>query len=285
MGKVSVIIVTYNSTRDIKGCLNSLYKYNDIGEFLEVIIVDNNSDDIITLKTILTNEYPDVMLIENHQNGGYGQGNNIGIKNASSPVILIMNPDVRLYSPVFKKALGEFEQNSKLALLGMTQYESPNVRGNSFLPLKYTVFNYFRYLIYKMKDKYNPKYLFVSGACFFLEKQKFTNVGLFDEKIFMYGEEFDINHRIRNAGYKIDYDNTIGYIHPVHQRSFSQKSAENSFASYLYTHSKHKVNIKWEILNNIIILYIHIIRCRLCNKKKELEMFYETLNFYKKIKL
>ena len=41
--RVSVIIVTYNSEKHIYDCLSSIYRYNDIGDLLEVIIVDNNS--------------------------------------------------------------------------------------------------------------------------------------------------------------------------------------------------------------------------------------------------
>ena len=43
--QLSIIIVTYNSEKLIFECLDSIYKYNDIGDSLEVIIVDNCSND------------------------------------------------------------------------------------------------------------------------------------------------------------------------------------------------------------------------------------------------
>lgn len=97
MKELSVIIVTYNSEPDIYGCLEALFAHNDLGEALEVIVVDNNSSCFAHMQDELKRLYGDkVKVCSNKQNGGYGQGNNIGIKHATSPVIMIMNPDVRL---------------------------------------------------------------------------------------------------------------------------------------------------------------------------------------------
>ena len=52
--KLSVVILTYNSEKDIDACLQSIYKCNDLGDDLEVIVVDNNSDEQTKLQTILT---------------------------------------------------------------------------------------------------------------------------------------------------------------------------------------------------------------------------------------
>ena len=93
MKKLSLIILTYNSEKDIYDCLNSVYKYNDIGDYLEIIVVDNNSDNYIQMQKNIMTQYPDVQIIANHKNGGYGQGNNLGIRAASAPIVSIMNPD------------------------------------------------------------------------------------------------------------------------------------------------------------------------------------------------
>ena len=90
MKKLSLIILTYNSEKDIYDCLDSVYKYNDIGDSLEIIVVDNNSDNYIQMQKNIMEQYPDVQIIANQKNGGYGQGNNLGIKVASAPIISIM---------------------------------------------------------------------------------------------------------------------------------------------------------------------------------------------------
>ena len=57
MKKLSVIIVTYNSESDIYGCLEALFAHNDIGEALEVIVVDNNSRDFAHMQSELQRLY------------------------------------------------------------------------------------------------------------------------------------------------------------------------------------------------------------------------------------
>ena len=95
--KLSIVIVTYNSEKDIFDCISSIYKHNDIDEQdLEVIVVDNNSPNGKAMFRQLNKQFGNrITLFGNDHNGGYGQGNNVGIRLASSPVVMIMNPDVR----------------------------------------------------------------------------------------------------------------------------------------------------------------------------------------------
>ena len=118
MKRLSIIIVTYNSEHDIYDCVSSIMKFSDIPlSEIELIIVDNNSRDTDTMFIKLKELYGnDIVLIKNTHNGGYGQGNNVGIKKATAPVILIMNPDVRLIEPFFKTAVEAFENDSELAM-------------------------------------------------------------------------------------------------------------------------------------------------------------------------
>lgn len=107
MKRLSIIIVTYNSERDIYDCLESIRRHTDIApEELEIIIVDNNSRQADAMFSEIRHRFgPDIILLRNPRNGGYGQGNNLGIRQASSPVVLIMNPDVRLMEPLFQTVL------------------------------------------------------------------------------------------------------------------------------------------------------------------------------------
>ena len=125
MKRLSIIIVTYNSEHD--DCVSSIMKFSDIPlSEIELIIVDNNSRDTDTMFIKLKELYGnDIVLIKNTHNGGYGQGNNVGIKKATAPVILIMNPDVRLIEPFFKTAVEAFENDSELAMYGMKQMLTP----------------------------------------------------------------------------------------------------------------------------------------------------------------
>lgn len=280
MKKITVVIVTYNSTKDIKDCIESINANNDLGTDLEIIVVDNQSADVALLKSILDSKFSNVRLIENHTNSGYGAGNNIGIQEASAPIILVMNPDVRLYSPIFKKALAYFEADEKLGLLGMCQYEALNRLGNSFLPIDNTFLNFIRYLWYKKRNKFNSKYLKISGACMFLRKAHFDEIGKFDNRIFMYGEEYDITKRFNLSPYVIKFTSQIGYIHPVHNRDFNKQSEDLAFQSFVYTRHKHNQSVKKEILQKILLLYLLKLASYLNADKKRISEFERRISYY-----
>ncbi len=123
MKRVSIIIVTYNSEKDIYDCVDSILSHADIPEEdIELIVVDNCNREPQPMFEHLRQQWSeDIVLIENTQNVGYGQGNNIGIRRATAPVILIMNAGVRLMDPFFVRPLNAFKKDSRLIMYGMKQ--------------------------------------------------------------------------------------------------------------------------------------------------------------------
>ncbi|MDO5526130.1 MAG: glycosyltransferase family 2 protein [Prevotella sp.] len=224
MKRLSIIIVTYNSEKDIYDCISSIIKHADIPmPELEVIIVDNNSKDSDKMFSKITDIYgDDIVLIKNTRNGGYGQGNNVGIRRATAPVILIMNPDVRLATPIFKTAAEAFENNHQLCIYGMKQMLTPTQPSSSSFNCTYMMNGYISTLLTGLSNRldwYIPRYMHFSGSCFFIRKAFFEKIGLFDESNFMYGEEDDLHYRLRKAGYKtMKYNANLKYIHLVKDR-------------------------------------------------------------------
>ena len=224
MKKVSIIIVTYNSEKDIYDCVRSIQNYADIPlNEIELIIVDNNSKNPDAMFSELINIWgEDIVLIKNTINGGYGQGNNVGIRRSTAPITLIMNPDVRLASPFFKKPLSAFEKDEKLIMYGMKQWYSPTRPSQSSFCTTQTINGYLRIIaeaILNRFEYYVPKLMYFSGSCFYVHKKKFEEIGLFDEEFFMYGEENDIHYKfIHKFGAYFYYDKTIKYLHLTSER-------------------------------------------------------------------
>ena len=264
MKRLSIIIVTYNSEKDIFDCISSIKQWSDIPfDELEVIIVDNNSRNTDSMFEQLRSLYSnDIVLIKNTHNGGYGQGNNMGIRRATAPVILIMNPDVRMIEPVFKTTLDAFERNNSLCMYGMKQMLSATeVSSNSFC-CAYTVNGYLQTIMTSIGnrfDYYLPRYMHFSGSCFFIKKEMFEQVGLFDETIFMYGEEEDIHYRMRKNGFKqMIYNPKLHYIHLTKERE-PNLAYEIKLLDVAITQSKKKGCteiriIKNRLRNNTILL-------------------------------
>lgn len=225
MKKVSIIIVTYNSEKDIYDCISSIIEYSDIPLVeIELVVVDNNSTGCDTMFNKLKTLWgEDIVLIKNSSNGGYGQGNNMGIRQSSAPVVLVMNPDVRLVCPIFKKAIDLFSKDKSLCMLGMKQWltlEDPST--NSFT-CTYMMNGYLSTILSALctrLDIYIAKYMHFSGSCFFINKAMFEAIGLFDESVFLYGEEDDIHYRLmhRFKDCKIKYDKSLKYLHLTKER-------------------------------------------------------------------
>lgn len=264
MKRLSVIIVTYNSENDIYDCISSIKQWSDIPlDELELIIVDNNSRNTDYMFEQLLSLYgSDIVLIKNTRNGGYGQGNNMGIRKATAPVVLIMNPDVRLIEPVFKTALDAFEENKALSIYGMKQMLSATEQSNNSFSCAYTVNGYLQTFLTSFGnhyDKYFPKFMHFSGSCFFVRKEMFEQIGLFDETIFMYGEEEDIHYRMRKKGFtQMLYNPKLHYLHLTKERE-PNLAYETKILDVAIEQSKKKGynvrnTIKNRLRNNTILL-------------------------------
>lgn len=218
MKRLSIIIVTHNSETHIYDCLQSIDRYTDIArEQLEIIVVDNCSDDCEQMFARLRSKYGEqITLISNSTNTGYGHGNNVGIRAAHAPVILIMNPDVRLCMPCLNECVSAFDSDEQLLLLGMQQLRMPQKIVMSF-DVTRNHNGVWAELLTVAANKcawYIPSLMWLSGACFFLKKEPFMSIGGFDEQNFMYGEECDIHYRLKQQyGAHFRFIRHLRYLH------------------------------------------------------------------------
>lgn len=244
MKKISVIIVTYNSEKDIYDCVTSIRRCADIDlSEIELIVVDNQSRGCQQMFSKLKDLWgEDIILVENTHNGGYGQGNNIGIAHSTAPIVMIMNPDVRLVDKCFRTVVDEFDSDSRLIMYGMKQmYDDSHPSTNSFCCT--TLMNgCLRTLLTGLcvrLDWYIPRIMYFSGSCFFVRKDMFESVGLFDESVFLYGEEDDIHYRLmKRYGTKFKYNPHLRYIHLVQGRKLSVDYETKLLEVDLYHHEK-----------------------------------------------
>ena len=195
MKKLSVIIVTFNKVDIVRNCLDSIKKYNDIGDELEVIISDNSTEGI--LAQTIPKEFPWVKFIKN-ENEGFGAGNNRGFEISCGEYLLFLNPDTVLIEPIFKFAIEKFESNKELALFGVQLVKSNLKRNHSFFIMdQYGICALMKSKVAFLFNKYHDGKMFISGADLFVRRESFEQAGRFDENIFMYKEEADLIKRIK----------------------------------------------------------------------------------------
>lgn len=245
MKRLSIIIVTYNSENDIFACVDSIFKYNDIGTDLELIVVDNNSRHFDDTQKQLQSRYPTIRIMRNLQNGGYGQGNNIGIQAATAPIIAIINPDVKLIMPLFQSIISMFD-NPKLGMVGCKQMHDFQREGLSFAASPRTS-GWMKAIVTplcKRMGVYNQHTMFLAGACFFVRKALMEDILGFDENIFLYAEEEDIRYRILQyaPSTRIVYRKDLKYLHPIYNRPFNKTTEQRMLESNIYVLKKQGIS-------------------------------------------
>ena len=199
---VSIIIVNYRTPSLTLACIDSIYAHTEGVDF-EVIVVDNNSGDDSVERLSKDNR---IILIESLRNGGFGYGNNLGMKVARGKYFFLLNSDTLLVNNAIKEFYDYAESHEPKTLYGCYLIgDDGTYRGSFHYFPALTIGAFFRRLF--RKQNYTPDYTdkeveCICGADMFIPRTAIEECGGFDEKIFLYGEEGELQLRIAKAGYK-----------------------------------------------------------------------------------
>lgn len=287
MATLSVIIVSYKQIQILRDCLDSIKKFNDIGEDLEVIVSDNSpSNDLVD---DIKNEYEWVKIIKN-DNIGFGAGNNRGYEVSSGKYLLFLNPDTVLIEPIFKFAVDKFEKNKNLALFGVQLVDKNLNNNSSFAMLDSATHRYglFKEMLRVKKGRFKDKNMIIIGADLFIRKETFEEIGKFDENIFMYREEEDLVRRIKLSATakQIAFFNDKKIIHlegGTEFKSYDQLRSriQRENVSESYYAKKWDLNLKKIIKNRIRFLKTLMILQRLTFKSNKANEKKQMIEVYK----
>ncbi len=261
---LSIIIVCYKSDAFITGCLDSIFTWSDLPQqSYEIIIVDNSPSEYAERSfASIRQRYPhqNIQLIANPSNGGYGQGNNLGIKAARGQYLCIMNPDIKLIQPIFQSVLDRFQQLPQMAMLGGKQLGGKDL--SYYMKPEYE-FHLITGTVTRFCNKlnlYHNDFMYLSGALLFIDKAKFEEIGLFDENIFMYFEEPDITRRFSKINYSSWFDHQLPYLHLISDRGrMTDSGLEVWLDSVQYYFSKFNCSAaaylkQWLIFYHVLLL-------------------------------
>ncbi|MFC1613541.1 glycosyltransferase family 2 protein [Patescibacteria group bacterium] len=224
---LSIIILNYKCKDLVKVCLNNL-KASDLSLDYEIIVVDNGSNDGIS--EMLNNFFPKARLVKLKKNKGYSAGNNAGIKEARGKYILILNPDVTVGKMAIKKMHDFMEMHPDTGITA-PQLLNPDrsiqrscMRFHSFLIPVYRRLSFLqklsfvnneldRFQICDWDHNSTREVDWMLGACLTIRKKTFDEVGLFDERYFLFFEDTDICRSFKMAGWKRYYLADARVIH------------------------------------------------------------------------
>jgi GT2 family glycosyltransferase len=222
---VSVIVVTWNAMRYVEECLESLQRDHELS--IEIIVVDNASTD--QTPQLIAQKFPQVMLIRNQENLGFAKGNNIGIAHSRGKYLFLINSDVNVPSGCIGKLLSFVEANPRVGVAGPQMLGPTGSVRRSTMRFP-TIWNslcralaldsLFRgrrwaggYLMSDFDHKHTREVEVLNGWFWVVRRKALDEVGLLDERFFMYGEDIDWCFRFHKAGWKLMFCADASAIH------------------------------------------------------------------------
>lgn len=223
---VSIIIVNWNTQKLLYDCLESIYAHTGNLTF-EVIVVDNASSD--NSVEMVKNNFPDVILIENESNRGFAVANNRGITIANGRYVLLLNSDAVIFDNALNKAISFADAHSEAGVVGCRVLNSDGTLESSCfmfpsilnmilsITCLHRIFPRSRFFGRERMSWYDwsnaCKVDAVAGCFMLVRREAIEQVGLMDERFFMYGEDTDWCRRFHTAGWDVMFYPGAKVIH------------------------------------------------------------------------
>jgi len=208
---VSVVVVSFNRADLLVRCLESVFA-DSKGLDLEVIVVDNASAD--GSAEMVASRFPDIRLIANCENVGFGQANNQAFELASGRFVLMLNPDTVVRPGSLRDLVRFGDAHPEAGVVGARLEEEDGTFQHSafrFPDWKQALFGFFDVvpLDSAVNGRYHPDQFarwfaaeHLLGACLLLRREALEQVGPLDPAYFMYFEETDLCMRLRQSGWQ-----------------------------------------------------------------------------------
>ena len=214
---LTTIVVNWNTVGLLDGCLDSIRGATPGSVVNEVIVVDNGSTDgsVDHLRT----HWPEVKVIANTENVGFCRANNQAVRASTAPVLLLVNTDARLQPDNVTSLLDYFLRDPQTAVVGprlvyadgefqrWTAGRLPSLAAAAAFFLGVDRLGPWQrrglFLGRDVEQAFQPEW--VSSAVMAVRREALVEVGLLDERIFVYMDDVDLCSRIGAAGWRVWY--------------------------------------------------------------------------------
>lgn len=247
--KLRVIIVNYNVRFFLAQCLESVRSAvrKAAPHAIEVVVVDNNSVD--GSAAMVHNRFPEVQFIQNTENVGFSRANNQAMRDCEAEYVLLLNPDTLIEEDTLLKCIDFMDSHADCGGLGVRMIDGNGkflkeskrglptpwvafykIFGLSVLFPKSPIFS--RYHLGHLDEHQTAPIEILAGAFMMMRMDLLHRIGYLDEDYFMYGEDIDLSHRIRLAGYQNYYFPETSIIH------YKGESTKKSSINYVFVFYK-----------------------------------------------
>jgi hypothetical protein len=261
---LEIIILTYNSAFWLKKTLLTLHEHylKHTKSNVVVTVVDNHSED--DTLAMLDREFDWIRLIKNETNVGFAKGNNVAIKQSKARYVMLLNSDMEATPDTDFDVLVTFMDAQERVGICTPKVQfldgSLDPACHRGEPTPWVALSYFAGLekLFPRSTwfgKYHQTYKDLnsihtidacSGAAMMIRAQLFSEVGLFDERFFMYAEDLDLCKRFRDAGYLVAYNPAASIIHHKYKsgirgtsKKIARETRQHFFDTMLQYYDKH----------------------------------------------
>jgi GT2 family glycosyltransferase len=265
---VAVAIVAYRVRGALARCLDSLD--GALGDLSARVTVVDNSPDLATWHSLAAR--PRVRRLRGGPSLGFGAACNLALMQAEARYFLVLNPDTVLPPGGVQALAGELDRDPAIGIIGpklvrengeldpaaRRSFPTPGVALARLTGIG-RLFPGSRRL-----GGYNLTYLdpdhraavgAVSGAFMLTRGALFQDLGGFDRRFWMYGEDLDFAHRVGRRGQKVVYEPSVTVVH-AKRRSSAQRPLRTRYEFYramLLFYRKHQGGERWFLMNGLVV--------------------------------
>lgn len=243
---LSIIVLTYNTRDLLAQCLGCIYE-QAISRGWQLVVVDNGSDDGTI--AVVAEQYPAVEYLRAERNLGYAGGNNLGLRRSTGQAVLLLNSDVLASPDVLERLAHALLARPDVGAISAglrTAQDLPQAYAYGAEPrpsylLSRGLRTFLRLGAPHRWDVTEPISVeWVSGACLCVRREVLEQVGLLDERFFLYFEDTDWCLRMRKAGWRVIYDPRFPVVHlGGATRTQSGVSGDTYYDSLVAFYAKH----------------------------------------------
>lgn len=280
------VILNYNDSNRVKTLLHDIAGYNSL---TYIIVVDNCSSDN-SYEELKKCESDKIKVLLSDKNGGYGYGNNLGVKYSydilSANYVLISNPDVKFSESVVVALIDAFKRHIECGLIAPTWYDRGYPVAWKFPTITQDILRasillnhlYHSGMLYPMDYFKNKNEVYVdsvSGSLLMVDANIMINYGMYDEDFFLYEEEKILGYKLKSAGYASLMLLNHTYLHE-HSASINKTIGSLVKSKRLLLRSKLLYLSKYKHIGNLTYFFAFVF-FKIC----ELEMY--LISIIKKI--
>lgn len=270
--ELSIIIVNWNGGALLRRCIESLTRHPP-GMSWEIILVDNASTDD-SMDWVRSRDLSNVRVIENSENLGFGGANNLAFGLSSAPLLFLLNNDAEVRPGTIDRLIATINSDARVGACGPRVVNPDGTLQVSVLrnpptpwEMIVTALRLYRLMPRKIRGELllghhwdharRRRVNLLFGAAILVKREVINEVGGFDERFHIYGEDYEWCLRIVRGGWQLVFEPAAIVVHhgghgtkqrwPERDRLLAQQEA-----FFLFCRTSLS---RWHQLANLVTMY------------------------------